>query len=165
MRIVTQTSSDLVLEHRPVIFPVVLVMTWLSAAVATFRSPESLGPGEWVAAVAGHLVGGFIVYLTAQRSRVTFDGEKRMVTWQHIGWPGAENAIRPLVVGRKNWLFSQTPSGAQASAAIYSLIETAKANGLSPYEYLQFVFETLPTLSKDDLGTLLPWRWKDTLPA
>ncbi|WP_234255699.1 IS66 family transposase [Billgrantia aerodenitrificans] len=77
----------------------------------------------------------------------------------------AENAIRPFVVGRKNWLFSHTPSGAQASAAIYSLIETAKANGLSPYEYLQFVFEILPTLGEeDDLDMLLPWRWKDTLP-
>lgn len=77
----------------------------------------------------------------------------------------AENAIRPFVVGRKNWLFSHTPSGAHASAAIYSLIETAKANGHSPYDYLQFVFETLPTLSEaDDLSPLLPWRWKETLP-
>ena len=85
-----------------------------------------------------------------------------------ISWGSlrAENAIRPYVVGRKNWLFSHTPSGAHASAAIYSLIETAKANGLSPYEYLQFVFETLPTLGEDDdLDALLPWRWKDTLPA
>ncbi|WP_404297117.1 IS66 family transposase [Halomonas sp.] len=78
----------------------------------------------------------------------------------------AENAIRPFVIGRKNWLFSHTPSGAQASASIYSLIETAKANGLSPYDYLRFVFETLPTLGEDDdLDTLLPWRWKDTLPV
>ncbi|NYS61241.1 IS66 family transposase [Vreelandella salicampi] len=77
----------------------------------------------------------------------------------------AENAIRPFVVGRKNWLFSHTPSGAQASAAIYSLIETAKANGLSPYEYLQHVFETLPTLNDDELSTLLPWQWKETLPV
>ena len=77
----------------------------------------------------------------------------------------AENAIRPFVIGRKNWLFSDTPSGAQASAAIYSLIETAKANGLSPYDYLLYVFETLPTLDKDDdLSLLLPWNLKDTLP-
>ncbi|NLC22596.1 MAG: IS66 family transposase, partial [Halomonadaceae bacterium] len=77
----------------------------------------------------------------------------------------AENAIRPFVVGRKNWLFSHTPSGAHASAAIYSLIETAKANGLVPYQYLQFVFETLPTLGEEgDLEALLPWRWKETLP-
>ncbi|MCL7931821.1 IS66 family transposase, partial [Halomonas llamarensis] len=62
----------------------------------------------------------------------------------------AENAIRPFVVGRKNWLFSHTPSGAHASAAIYSLIETAKANGLPPYEYLRYVFETLPTLNDDE---------------
>ena len=78
----------------------------------------------------------------------------------------AENAIRPFVVGRKNWLFSHTPSGAQASAAIYSLIETAKANGLSPYDYLQYVFDTLPTLDEDDdLTALLPWHWKETLPT
>ena len=74
----------------------------------------------------------------------------------------AENAIRPFVIGRKNWLFSHTPSGAQASAAIYSLIETAKANGLSPYDYLQYVFATLPTLDDDDFSTLLPWQWKET---
>ncbi|AVI62913.1 IS66 family transposase [Halomonas sp. GFAJ-1] len=77
----------------------------------------------------------------------------------------AENAIRPFVVGRKNWLFSHTPRGAHASAAIYSLIETAKANGLSPYDYLQYVFETLPTLNEDELSTLLPWQWKETLPV
>ncbi|MGP9551840.1 IS66 family transposase [Halomonas sp. AOP42-D1-22] len=77
----------------------------------------------------------------------------------------AENAIRPFVVGRKNWLFSHTPSGAHASAAIYSLIETAKANGLSPYDYLQYVFATLPTLDADELHTLLPWQWKETLPV
>jgi transposase len=50
-------------------------------------------------------------------------------------------------------------------AAIYSLIETAKANGLSPYEYLRHVFVTLPTLGDDDsLDALLPWQWKATLP-
>lgn len=73
--------------------------------------------------------------------------------------------IRPFVVGRKNWLFSHTPSCAHASAAIYSLIETAKANGHSPSDYLQFVFETLPTLGEaNDLSPLMPWRWKETLP-
>lgn len=49
----------------------------------------------------------------------------------------AENAIRPFVTGRKNWLFADTPKGAAASAAVYSLIETAKANGLDVYLYLQ----------------------------
>ena len=56
----------------------------------------------------------------------------------------AENAIRPFVVGRKNFLFSGSPAGAQASATLYSLIETAKGNGLEPRAYLTFLFERLP---------------------
>jgi len=55
-----------------------------------------------------------------------------------------ENAIRPFVVGRKGWLFSDTVSGAKASANIYGLIETAKANGHEPYHYLRYVLERLP---------------------
>jgi transposase len=55
-----------------------------------------------------------------------------------------ENAIRPFVVGRKNWLFSGHPDGAQASVSLFSLIETAKANGLKPYEYFHFLLEKLP---------------------
>lgn len=69
----------------------------------------------------------------------------------------AENAIRPFVVGRKNWLFSGSPGGANASALIYSLIETAKANGLKPYAYLRYLFEQLPLAgSDDDYRRLLP---------
>ena len=69
----------------------------------------------------------------------------------------AENAIRPFVVGRKNWLFSGNPKGARASAALFSLIESAKANGLEPYRYLRFLFEKLPLAnSKDDYKSLLP---------
>jgi len=56
----------------------------------------------------------------------------------------AENAIRPFVVGRKNWLFSGNGKGAQASATLFSLIETAKANGVEPYAYLRYLFEKLP---------------------
>lgn len=56
----------------------------------------------------------------------------------------AENSIRPFTVGRRNWLFSASPKGADASAAVYSIIETAKANGLNPYEYLKFIFKNLP---------------------
>ena len=69
----------------------------------------------------------------------------------------AENAIRPFVVGRKNWLFAGTVHGAQASAAIYSLIETAKANRLDVYRYLRFLFENLP-LAKctEDYRKLMP---------
>ena len=69
----------------------------------------------------------------------------------------AENAIRPFAVWRKNWMFSGSPAGASASAAIYSLVETAKANGLEPLRYLNFVFERIP-LAKchEDLRALLP---------
>jgi transposase len=55
-----------------------------------------------------------------------------------------ENAIRPFVLGRKNWLFSGSPRGAHASAILYSLIETAKANELDPYRYLRYLFMKLP---------------------
>jgi len=56
----------------------------------------------------------------------------------------AENAIRPFVIGRKAWLFSGSPRGARASAILYSLIETAKANDLEPKAYLNYLFERLP---------------------
>lgn len=72
-----------------------------------------------------------------------------------------ENAIRPFVIGRKNWLFSATPKGADASAALYSLIETAKANGLEPWAYLQQVFSRLPAAeTAADVDALLPWNVK-----
>lgn len=71
----------------------------------------------------------------------------------------AENAIRPFVVGRKNWLFSGHPNGARASAALYSLIETSKANQLEPYSYLRYLFDRLPyAKSEDDYKALLPNR-------
>jgi len=69
----------------------------------------------------------------------------------------AENAIRPFVIGRKNWLFSGNQEGARASATIYSLIETAKANKLETYTYLRYLFEKLPlATSTDDYLKLLP---------
>lgn len=75
-----------------------------------------------------------------------------------------ENAIRPFVVGRKNWLFSDTVAGAQASANLYSLIETAKANGLEPYRYLCHVFRLLPIAKTvDDYEALLPWNLKPAM--
>ncbi|HLP10038.1 MAG TPA: IS66 family transposase [Opitutaceae bacterium] len=71
----------------------------------------------------------------------------------------AERAIRPFVIGRRNWLFSDTPDGATASARLYSLIETAKANGLEPYAYLLRVFKELPAAkSLADFEALLPWN-------
>jgi len=69
----------------------------------------------------------------------------------------AENAIRPFVVGRKNWLFSDSVKGVKASANLYSLIETAKANGLEPYAYLRYLFTELPKAQTvDAIEALLP---------
>ena len=71
----------------------------------------------------------------------------------------AENAIRPFVIGRKNWLFSDTPAGAHASARIYSLVETAKANGHEPHSYLCRVLRDLPAAKTvEDIEALLPWN-------
>jgi len=69
----------------------------------------------------------------------------------------AERSIKPFVMGRKNWLFSCTPKGARASSVIYSVIETAKENGLNPFEYLKFLFETVPNSTASQIETLLPW--------
>jgi len=69
----------------------------------------------------------------------------------------AENAIRPFVIGRKNWLFSQSVAGVKASANLYSLIETAKACGLEPYAYLRYLYTHLPgATSVEDIEALLP---------
>ena len=67
------------------------------------------------------------------------------------------------MIGRKNWLFANTPKGARASAVAYSIIETAKENKLNPYAYLNFLFEKLPNLESRDEATLdqlLPWNVK-----
>ena len=72
----------------------------------------------------------------------------------------SERSIKPFVIGRKNWLFANTPRGAKASAITYSIIETAKENGLNPFQYLIYLFEQLPNLDtrdKDALDQLLPW--------
>ena len=73
----------------------------------------------------------------------------------------AENSIRPFTIGRKNWLFSGSPKGAKASAGVYSLIETAKANGLKPRKYIQFILSNLPGTAFREhpelLEEFLPW--------
>jgi transposase len=70
-----------------------------------------------------------------------------------------ENAIRPFVLGRKNWLFSKSPKGAESSCGIYSLIETAKQNGIEPLKYLRELFDKAPLASSpEDWEKLLPWN-------
>ena len=70
----------------------------------------------------------------------------------------AERGIRAYAVGRSNWKFSYSPKGAEASAIAYSIVETALANGLVPYMYLQYLFETLPNISEEHYHMCLPWN-------
>jgi hypothetical protein len=72
----------------------------------------------------------------------------------------AERSLKSFIIGRKNYLFAKTPAGAGASAICYSIIETAKANGLSPFHYLTYLFEQIPNLpigGPDAIDKLLPW--------
>lgn len=85
--------------------------------------------------------------------RYTFDGQL------NIDNNRAERAIKPFVIGRKAWLFSQTANGANASAVLYSIIETAKANNLVPYDYLVHLLTRLSE-PEIDIDQLLPWNVK-----
>ena len=73
-----------------------------------------------------------------------------------------ERAIRSFTIGRKNWLFSASPKGATASAAVYSVVETCKANGIDPFKYLVYLFERMPNINfkihPEKLDELLPWN-------
>ena len=72
----------------------------------------------------------------------------------------AERTVKPFVIGRKNWLFSDTVRGAEASCIIYSIVETAKRNNLIPYEYIKYLLEVMPDPNKYDLkdiDKIMPW--------
>lgn len=72
----------------------------------------------------------------------------------------AERSIKPFVLGRKNWLFTNSAKGAEASAVVYSIAETAKENGLVPFEYFKYLFEILPNMdcsNMEAMERLLPW--------
>jgi len=103
------------------------------------------------------LVGKAIGYAQSQRKyleRFLLDGRIE------ISNNRAERSIKPFVISRKNFLFANTPRGAKASAVMYSIIETAKENGLNPYEYLVHIFKTAPNLTAEELTSaesLLPW--------
>lgn len=72
----------------------------------------------------------------------------------------AERTVKPFVIGRKNWLFSNTPSGADASCILYSIVETSKLNNLIPYEYLKYVMDQMSgaeLITDDIIEFMLPW--------
>ncbi|VVE58452.1 transposase [Pandoraea anapnoica] len=102
------------------------------------------------------LLGKALTYLRAQWTKLA-----RYV--ENGSWPisnnPCENSIRPFCVGRRSWLFSDTVDGANASANLYSLVETCKANDIDPYRYLTWLFQRLPLAqSVDDYDALLPWK-------
>ena len=83
-------------------------------------------------------------------------------------WPisnnACENSIRPFCVGRRSWLFADTVNGANASANLYSLVETCRANRIDPYRYLTWLFQRLPLArTADDYDALLPWKLPNDL--
>jgi transposase len=111
-----------------------------------------------VDALAGSKLSKAIVYAGNQKTPLSaflLDGQIELSSNR------VENAIRPYTVGRKNWLFNDTVHGAKASATAYSIIETARANGINPYKYLLHLFTLLPTvLTKNplaDLTLFFPW--------
>ena len=112
--------------------------------------------GALGAVVPRSLTGGALAYLDGQWSKLV-----RVFDTGHVPLDtnAVENAIRPFAIGRKNWIFADTVRGAEASANLYSLIETAKANDLEPWAYLQRVFTELPKAETlEDVEALLPDR-------
>ncbi|MGI6731723.1 MAG: IS66 family transposase [Anaerovoracaceae bacterium] len=104
------------------------------------------------------LLGKAVTYAKSQKGylgRYLLDGRLE------ISNNRAERSIKPFVIGRKNWLFSNTPNGAKASATYYSLIETAKENGLNPFEYLSWVLTNMANLGKPGYASSI----KDFLPG
>lgn len=104
------------------------------------------------------LLGQAIAYSLNQWEKlITFLGDGRL----ELDNNRSERSIKPFVIGRKKWLFANTPRGAKASATIYGVIETAKENGLRPYPYLKYLFEQLPQLSgpltAEALTPFMPW--------
>jgi transposase len=100
------------------------------------------------------LTGRAICYLLAQKpylENVFCDG--RLELSNNL----AERSIKNFVIGRKNWLFSNTTRGARASSVIYSVMETAKANNLKLFEYLKYLFQAMPNMRGDNFDVLLPW--------
>jgi len=125
-------------------------------SVPVIQAIEALVLAHLHAVVPGSALGKALHYFSSQWPklvRYVQDGR------YPIDNNACENSIRPFVVGRKSWLFSDTVAGANASANLYSLVQTCKANGIDPYRYLSALFIALPNATTvDDYEALLPWR-------
>ena len=120
---------------------------WLDKAIANTPSKTAIGKA--------------VQYLQNQWSRLTGFVED---SYYFIDNNRVENCIRPFVIGRKNWMFSTSQKGATSSANLYSIVETAKTNGLEPYAYLKLLFNQLPLAETiEDINALLPWNCKDVV--
>ena len=101
------------------------------------------------------LMGKAVTYSLSQREylmNVFLDGRLELSNNR------CERSVKPFVMGRKAWLFSNTPNGADASSVMFSLMETARENGLKPYEYIKYLLEKLPTAKTSELERFLPWN-------
>jgi len=76
-----------------------------------------------------------------------------------------ENSIRPVALGRKNWLFAGSEDGAKRMAIIYSLVATCKLNGINPYEYFYDILPRIPEYPEKNIADLMPTRWKPLKPG
>lgn len=123
--------------------PVLAAMReWLDAALPVVAPKSKLGEA--------------LAYLNKYWSRLVRYTERGDLP---VDNNAVENSIRPFVIGRKGWMFADTPGGAHASAVVYSLVETAKANGHEPYTWLKHVLERLPLAKTvEDIESLLPWN-------
>ena len=142
------------------------------------KLPEDQDKGEYRRQLAQPILDDLYKWLKDNRPRVPKDSlTGKAITYSLNQWDKlvgylqherlnisnalAENAIRPFAVGRRNWLFADTSRGAKASATAYSLIETAKANGLEPYAYLSHVLERIGDADTvEKIEALLPWNMK-----
>jgi transposase len=125
-------------------------------SVPVLEQIEALALQHLHGVLPGSLLGKALHYLTAQWPKLVryVDGGR-----YPIDNNPCENAIRPFVVGRRNWLFADTVAGANASANLYSLLQTCKANGIDGYRYLTALLVELPKArTVEDFEALLPWR-------
>jgi len=136
-------ENDFFTERKKLAEPILSdFRTWLNK-----RANEMLPSG---------LLGKAIAYTLKQWDKLVMYLESPYLTPDNNA---CENAIRPFVLGRKNWLFNKSPEGAESSCGIYSLIETAKQNNVEPLLYLRTLFEKAPYAnSSEDWEKLLPWN-------
>lgn len=138
----TQDRAAFVEKRRTAVLPIFEdIRSWLKAKSAETNPTSALGK-----AVSYTLGQWSLLVRYIECADLTPDNNE------------AERAIRPFTVGRNNWVISGGPRGAQASATLYSLIETFKLNGLDPYYALRYLLTKLPVISDEELEAILPWN-------